>query len=130
MAASKPLRWGILSAGNISFDFCVAMSTLPRDEHVVTHVGARNIESAQKLSLQFNIPKASGSYEAVAMDKDVDVIYIGAINTKHKELTLMAFEHGKAVLCEKPATMNGTELEEVLKKAEEKNLFYMEVCFQ
>ena len=114
MAANKPLRWGLLSAGKISFDFCVAMSTVSRDEHVITHVGARNVESAQKFSSQFNIPKASGSYEAVAMDTDVDVIYIGAISSKHKELTLLAMEHGKAVLCEKPATINGTELEEAV----------------
>ena len=55
--------------------------------------------------------------------------YVGAINTKHKELCLMAFDNGKAVLCEKPATMNGRELEEVLSKAKEKNVFYMEVLW-
>ncbi|XP_066919680.1 trans-1,2-dihydrobenzene-1,2-diol dehydrogenase-like [Clytia hemisphaerica] len=121
-----PLRWGIFSAGKISNDFCVGLTTLPTEDHVIQHVGARNSDKAKEFADKFHIPKSSGSYVEVAKDADVDVIYVGAINTAHKELCLLALEHGKAVLCEKPATMNGRELEEVLKKAEEKNLFYME----
>ena len=122
-----PLRWGIFSAGKISYDFCVALTTLPTEDHVIQHVGARNADKAKEFADKFNIPKSSGSYLDVAKDSEVDAIYVGAINTAHKELCLLALEHGKAVLCEKPATMNGRELDEVLKKAEDKNLFYMEV---
>ena len=123
----QPLRWGILSAGKISYDFCVGLSTLPSTDHQVVHVGARNTDKSKQFAASFNIPRWSGDYATVVDDPDVDVVYVGAINTKHKELCLLCLEHGKAMLCEKPATMNGKELDEVLAKAEEKNTFYMEV---
>lgn len=126
MTTGKPLRWGILSAGKISHDFCVGLTTLPSEDHVITHVGARNEENAKEFAARFNIAKFSGSYDAVVKDTEVDVVYVGVIHTKHKELSILAIDHGKAVLCEKPATMNGRDLEEVLKTAEEKGIFYME----
>ena len=125
----QPLRWGILSAGKISYDFCIALSTLPSTDHKVIHVAARNADKAKQFANTFNIPRSSGGddYASLVGDSEVDVVYVGAINTAHKELCLLCFEHGKPVLCEKPATMNGRELEEVLQKAKEKNIFYMEV---
>ena len=72
--SEKPLRWGIFSAGQISYDFCVALSTLPSSEHRVVHVGARSADSAKDFATKFDIPKWSGDYEAVAKDPDVDVV--------------------------------------------------------
>ena len=66
-----PLRWGIVSAGRISNDFCAALTTLPEENHKVVAVAARNEASSKELANLFNIPKYYGGYEKLAADPDV-----------------------------------------------------------
>lgn len=67
-----PLRWGILSAGKISFDFAVgAVSALPEAEHRLVAVAARNLDSATEFAKTFGIPKAFGTYEELVKDKEI-----------------------------------------------------------
>lgn len=65
------LRWGIASAGKISHDFCVALSTLPFDEHQAVAVAARDQKRAQEFATKHEIPKAFGSYVELAECEDV-----------------------------------------------------------
>jgi dihydrodiol dehydrogenase / D-xylose 1-dehydrogenase (NADP) len=124
-----PLRWGILSAGKISNDFCVAQTTLPKDEHQLVAVAARDLENAKDFAQRFNIPKAYGDYEDLCRDAEIDIVYIGAINPQHLKLGKMALTYGKHVLCEKPLCMNVKEAKELIKFAEEKHLFLMEAIW-
>ena len=66
-----PLRWGIVSAGKISNDFCAALTTLPEGDHKVVAVAARSEESAKKFAELFKIPKYYGGYENLIHDDEV-----------------------------------------------------------
>lgn len=44
-----------------------------------------------------------------------DVVYVGALNHQHYELTKLMLESGKPVLCEKPFCINAKQLEELIK---------------
>jgi dihydrodiol dehydrogenase / D-xylose 1-dehydrogenase (NADP) len=66
-----PTKWGILGAGNISHDWAVGLSTLPRAEHQILGVAARKLESAEKFSKEHNIPKAYGSYEELLKNPEI-----------------------------------------------------------
>lgn len=66
-----PLRWGILSAGRISNDFCIALSTLSTEDHQVVAVAARSLSSAQAFAEQFNIPKSYDDYEKLSTDDEI-----------------------------------------------------------
>jgi len=123
------LRWGILGAGLICADFCIALSTLPYDKHCIEHVAARDTARAERFAAKFNAKRFSCHYEKVVTDPNVDVVYIGTINTTHKDLSILAMNHGKAVLCEKPATMNSHELEQVMDCAKKNNVFFMEAVW-
>jgi len=79
-------RWGIASVGAISTDFVIALGTLPESEHVVVAAAARDLTRAQEFSKDHDIPRAYGSYEELAKDPEVDVVYIGTINTEHLRL--------------------------------------------
>ena len=125
MSADLVLNWGIISAGLISQDFCTAVQSLNSDKHVIKAIGARNQDDAKKFAERFGVPKAYGSYDEVYADKDVNVVYIGSINTTHRENCLKAIQAGKHVLCEKPMSMSVEEQEEVLKAAAEKGVFFM-----
>ena len=123
------LRWGICGAGKISNDFVVALKTLPVSEHEVVVVSARSLERAKVFAATHGIPRAYGSYEEVAADEEVDVVYVGTINTTHLAVCTMVLGKGKPVLCEKPLTMNVRDTETLLKTAQEKGLFFMEAIW-
>ena len=125
--AATLLRWGIFCTGKISFDFALALGTLPKEQHIITAVAARSLERASDFASKFDIQRCYGSYEELAKDAEVDAIYVGALNVTHKELSLLGLRHGKAILCEKPIMMSSKELEEVIDVANKNNLFFMEV---
>lgn len=119
-------RWGICSAGKISNDFVVALQTLPAQDHQAVAVAARDLNRAKEFAQSHNIPKAYGTYEELAKDPDIDIVYVGAIHPTHRDLVLMFFNHGKNVLCEKPMAMNLTEVKELISAARKHNVFLME----
>jgi predicted dehydrogenase len=59
----------------------------------------------------------------------VDIIYIATPHPMHAENAMMALGGGKAVLCEKPFTMNLREAEQVVALARAKKLFLMEAMW-
>lgn len=120
------LRWGIASAGKISHDFAVAISTLPGSDHKIVAVAARQKDRAEEFAKKHEIPNAFGSYKEMAEFADVDVIYVGSLNPQHLEIAALYLEHGKHVLCEKPLCMNYKQSKQLIDLAESKNLFLME----
>lgn len=72
------------------------------------------------------IPHVYDSYETLCSDPEVDVVYIGTIHPTHYKLALLALNHGKRVLVEKPMAMNAKEVEAVIMLAQQKCLFFME----
>lgn len=122
-------KWGIASAGRISHDFVTALRLLPREEHVVVAVAAKDKDRAKAFAEKHNIPVFYGSYEELAADKNVDVVYIGSLNTQHISIGQLCLDHGKHVLCEKPLCMNLKEASTLIKSAEEKKLFLMEAIW-
>ena len=65
------LRWGIVSAGKISHDFCVGLSTLNFGSHKVVAIAARDKERAAEFAKKHDIPNYFGDYEELAKSKEV-----------------------------------------------------------
>jgi len=61
--------------------------------------------------------------------KNVDVIYVANPHAFHFDSVMKALENGKHVLCEKPAGVNMSQLTQMIKKAEVKELFFMEAMW-
>lgn len=123
------LRWGIVSAGKISHDFVTALRSLPANEHDVIAVAARQLSRAKDFAKLHEIKKAHDDYAKLASDKDIDIIYIGAIHPQHFDVAMLMLKHGKHVLCEKPLTMNLKQTTELINYARSKNLFLMEAVW-
>lgn len=122
-------RWGIVSTGRISNDFTANVKCLPDEEHQVVAVAGSDIEKARKFAAILDIPKAYGTYEELAEDNDVEVVYIGVVHYLHFNVAKMMLEHGKHVLCELPLCTNAEEARNLIRIAKEKNLFLMEALF-
>ncbi|KAM4751785.1 trans-1,2-dihydrobenzene-1,2-diol dehydrogenase [Cyanocitta cristata] len=121
-----PTRWGICSAGAISHDFVVALKTLPPSEHTVVAVAARDLGRAQDFAQRFGIPRAYGSYEELAEDPDLDVVYVGVVNPAHLPTGLLFLRRGRAVLMEKPMGLGAREVAQLVGTARERGVFLME----
>ncbi len=124
---SKTIRWGILGTGTVARD--VAQSFAHVADASLVAVASRSSDTARAFASQFNIPKAYGSYDELLADDEVDVVYIATPHHRHRDDCLRSFDAGKAVLCEKPFTLNAAQALEVVSTAREKNLFCMEAMW-
>jgi predicted dehydrogenase len=121
---SKTIRWGILGAGHIAAQFAQGIQTAQDAELVA--IGSRSLDSANRFAERFNIERRHASYADLVNDANVDVIYIAVPHPFHIEAALLCLDAGKAVLCEKPFTVNVAEAERVIASARAKKLFLME----
>jgi len=124
---SKVIRWGILGAGRIARKFASDLK-LVSDAQLVA-IGSRSMESAEEFAAEFPLQYKHDSYEALAANENVDVIYIATPHNLHYENTLLCLQHNKAVLCEKPFAMNVHQTKEMIALAKEKNIFLMEALW-
>ncbi len=124
---SDTINWGILGPGSIAHQFATGLQSV--SDAKLLSVGSRSQEKADAFADKFSAPKRHASYEALAADPDVHAIYIATPHPLHKDAALLCLEHGKAVLCEKPFTVNAKEAEEVIASARAKDLFVMEAMW-
>ena len=118
------VRWGILGTGTIASQFVRGLRSLPEAE--VLAVGSRSEDSAARFADKRGIPRRHAGYDDLASDPDVDVVYVATPHPFHAENATLCLEAGKAVLCEKPFSVNATEAERVVGLARERGLFLME----
>lgn len=71
------LKWGIISCGKISQDFCTALLTLNSDHHKLEACAARNMTDSKNFAERFNITSHYDSYEDLITNKEVNIVYIG-----------------------------------------------------
>lgn len=122
-----PVRWGVLGTGHIAAAFVADLRLTDSSE--VVAVGSRTEASAAQFAEQFHISHPYGSYEALAADPDVDVVYVATPHPMHHPNALLALSAGKAVLVEKPFTMNGAEARDLVAVARSSRLFLMEAMW-
>lgn len=120
-------RWGILATGSIAHQFAQSVHDQPDAE--LFAVASRTQASADAFGDRWHIPRRYASYEALANDPDVDIIYIATPHNLHYDNLTMCLEAGKHVLCEKPLTVNADEARRAIALARERGLFLMEALW-
>lgn len=120
------IRWGILGTG-----FIAGLQTkdLRENGFTVQAVGSRSVESGKAFAEQHGIATAHGSYEDLAADPLVDVVYIATPHPMHHANALLALNAGKHVLIEKSFTMNAREAQEIVDLAESRGLVALEAMW-
>lgn len=120
-------RWGILGTGNIAARLAESLGNLAEAELLA--VGSRSQAGAERFGKAWDIPRRYSSYQALVTDPDIDAVYVATPHPFHCENTLLALEHGKHVLCEKPFALNASEAARMIAKAREQKLFLMEAMW-
>jgi len=131
MTTDQPLRWGMLACGKITNDFCLALTckSVKYSHQVVACATSNSLERAKGFADKFGISKAYGSYGELLQDSQVQVVYIGSINSAHYGHCKDAIAAGKHVLCEKLLHDNSSETRELFALAKERNVFIMEAVW-
>ena len=124
---NRTYKWGILGAARIAGKFVEGLKILPNAERYA--IAARSLERAEAFKEKHGFVKAFGSYEEMLADPELDIVYIATTNNLHFEHTMMCLEAGKAVLCEKPFASDLSQVEQMVNKAREKNVFLMEALW-
>lgn len=117
-------NWGILAPGHIAKKFAVELQEVPNAK--IYAVGSRDLERAREFAKEFNAVKYYNSYEALAEDPDIDIIYVASPHSFHKEHAILCLNNHKAVLCEKALALNLGEAEEIIDCAKRNGSFFME----
>lgn len=124
----KNIRWGILACGGIAEKFADDIQFTKNS--VLSAVSSRSIERAKKFALRYGEQvKAFGSYEEMLQSGEIDVVYIASPHGLHHEHTLLCFNHGLPVLCEKAFAINQGQVAQMIQTAKEKNIYLMEALW-
>ncbi|WP_410814511.1 Gfo/Idh/MocA family protein [Micromonospora sp. 067-2] len=120
-------RWGILATGNIASRFAEDLRLVPDAELVA--VGSRAVESAQRFADTYGAKRAYGSWVELASDPEVDVIYVATPHAAHHEAAMTCLTAGRAVLLEKPFTLDLATSTELVDTARAAGVFLMEAMW-
>ncbi|RKE17099.1 Gfo/Idh/MocA family protein [Streptomyces sp. TLI_171] len=123
----RPIRWGILATGGIATSFAEDLAAVPGAEAFA--VASRSLDSARAFADRHGIPQAYGSWQELAADPEVDVVYVATPHSAHHSATRLLLDAGKAVLCEKPFTLNSGQAAEVVSLARKRETFLMEAMW-
>ena len=118
---------GILGAGGIARTMAATVAEM--NDTKVLAIGSRTLSKAQDFAAEFDIPTSYGSYEELAADDRLDLIYIATPHSRHFEDCMICIQNGRNVLCEKAFTANKKQAEELFKTAKEKNVFICEAIW-
>ena len=118
------MNWGILSTGVIAKNF--AQTATQMGDVNIHAVASRSMESANAFADAYGIPVRHATYEALADDPSVDIVYVATPHSRHYEDMKLMISHGKHVLCEKSFTTDAQQAKEIFALAQEKGVFVME----
>jgi len=121
------LHFGLVGLGRITTDFIEDLKLVKGAETVA--VAARDAERARAFAAKYGVGRFYGSYDEIMGDPEVDIIYVGTTHDSHEELSIMAMNAGKHVLCEKPLGVNKGQVERMIEAARRNKVFLMEALW-
>ena len=124
---NKKYKWGIIAPGKMAAKFTNGLKLLANAD--LYAVASRNPERAEKFARDHGFKKRYSSYEELALDPEVDIVYIASPHSVHHDHTLLCLKNKKAVLCEKAFAINSHEAEEMIEEAKRQKVFLMEALW-
>jgi predicted dehydrogenase len=123
----QPIRWGILGTGGIAKKFASDLPLVPGAE--LAAVGSRSKDKAEMFAKEHGFARAHGSWADLAADDEVDVVYVATPHVAHHDAVLACLKGGRAVLCEKPFTLDRPTSAKLVEVARSQQLFLMEAMW-
>ncbi len=116
--------WGVIGCGNIAARFTESLKVVP--DAIVYGVASKSVQRARDFAEKNKVKTWFDSYEELVSKPEIDAIYIATTHNFHYENIKLCLKAGKAVLCEKPLTVNARQADEIIKLARTEKVFLME----
>ncbi len=123
----KTIRWGIIGPGSIARKFAQDIRVVPGCS--LESVAGRDARRAGAFANANGLPRHHASVRELAEDAGIDAVYIATPHTGHFESAKLMVAQGKAVLVEKPFTVNSREAVELIQAATDAGVFLMEALW-
>jgi predicted dehydrogenase len=118
------LRWGVIGTGAIAGDLALSLQKSARCR--IVDVSGSSPEKARAFADRWKVPRASASLDELLANRDVDAVYVATPHPAHEAQALACIAAGKALLCEKPFTMDAAGAARVVAAARAGGVFVME----
>ncbi|MDY3920061.1 MAG: Gfo/Idh/MocA family oxidoreductase [Candidatus Limivivens sp.] len=120
------MKIGVVGSGKIVNEMLKMQQSEKCLEVTALCVRPHSEEKGKALAAEYQIPGLYVCYEEFLADPEVEIVYLGIVNSAHYEYARKALEAGKHVILEKPFTCRAWEARELAKLAERKALFLFE----
>lgn len=122
----KPFGWAYLGTGGIAHT--TARELRQEGSGRIVAVWNRTREKAEAFAAEFGGRVYDRAEDAI-LDPEVEGVYIAVTANLHDHYMKLCIENGKAVLCEKPFTVNASQAKAVFDLAEEKSVYVSEAMW-
>ena len=116
------IRWGILGTGAIAKAFAEAIQETEGD---LIAVASNTKQRAEEFVKDYQCEPVEG-YHNLISNPAINAVYVATPHNSHFELSAECLRNKKAVLCEKPMTMNATETMALIDLSRKHNTLLME----
>ncbi|MCC8401615.1 Gfo/Idh/MocA family oxidoreductase [Paraburkholderia sp. MMS20-SJTN17] len=120
--STREIRWGIVGTGRIARRFAQGLACVPQAR--LAALWSRRAQPARAFAGEFG-GSVCESFDAL-LGSGIDALYIATLQDSHADYAIAAMQAGLHVLCEKPACINGPQLERVLAAARASQRLFME----
>ena len=121
------MKIGVLGTGNIVRNITATLKKMSNMECYA--IASRTVVRAEQAAKEFGYEKAYGTYEELAADPAVELVYIATPHSRHYEDMKLCIASGKPVLCEKAFTMNSAQAKEIKALAAEAGVYVAEAIW-
>lgn len=120
----NPLGIALVGLGNYSHAAlkpALRLTTKAKLKGIVTGTPTKAAEWSKTFGLPTTHVYDYNTFDQIADNKDIDIVYIVLPNFMHAEYTIRALEAGKHVICEKPMAMNVAECKQMIAASKQAN---------
>lgn len=114
MSMSDKIRIGLIGAGNIANVHLQEFGKL-KEKCEFTAITDVYLPMAEQRAAFYGIPNVVATPEELVARDDVDVVIVAVPNAAHAPLTILALEHGKHVLVEKPMGLDAAAAKDIVR---------------
>ncbi|MBC8127937.1 MAG: Gfo/Idh/MocA family oxidoreductase [Gloeobacteraceae cyanobacterium ES-bin-144] len=121
------IQWAIIAPGKIAHKFARELKIAHGGQ--LRAVLSRDIGRARAFATEHGASIAYDDLHALAADSAVDMVYVASPHNAHFDAVKIMLESGKAVLCEKPITINASQAAALIALSQSKRVFLMEAMW-